>query len=86
VVVARLVGGDRPSFAPLVITLPRLGGSRVDLALGILLLVILGWGWAVRHFRRGRMPRWAAVGSWVVAAITAYASWQLLIRALSPLV
>jgi len=84
VVVARLVGSSR-SPSPQSMTLPAFGGSIRDLFLGLVVLALLGWGWAVRSIRRQALPLWAAWGAWLPAIAMAFLSWQLLLGSMSRL-
>ena len=84
VVVARLIDGPQ-SGDPRTIPLPRFGGSVSSLALGIVLLAALGAGWASREMVRQSLPRLVSTVTRVSAACVAYAVWQLLLRAATPL-
>jgi LPXTG-site transpeptidase (sortase) family protein len=86
VVVARLIDATTSATGPAqTIRLPSLSGSPLDLLCALVVLAVIGLGWAFRASRPATLGRWGTSGSFVGAAILAYASWRLLLGSMSPL-
>ncbi len=84
VVVARLMSGATTvAGADQSVRIPPLGGSRTDLALAVLLLAGLAWGWATRMRLASRLPAWAYWGAWAPAALVTFETSRLLLAAMS---